>query len=77
MIDVYFSVSDYMSDQKYPKCDHAELSDTYDSVKLPVGDPKIKEYKDRGYYDHGIIHSSVHYFDEVGFLKCRICGWKP
>ena len=56
MSSVYFSVSNYMSDQKYPMCDHVELSDIYDSIKLPVGDPRIKGYIDRGYYDHGVIH---------------------
>lgn len=75
MSSVYFAVSHY-GDQKYPTCDHVQLSNLYDVVSFPIGDPRIKQYIDMGYYDHE-IHSGIHYFDEVGFLKCKICGWKP
>ena len=62
-----------------PYCHHVEISmGEYESnIKCPPNDPRVKKAKKEGKHVFEVEYSSVHYFDDIGFLHCNICGWTP
>jgi hypothetical protein len=76
-MSVYFSVSDHGHPPKFPTCDYIHFSNSWNFEKVAKTDKKrIKMYEDMGYFGQE-INCGIHYFDDTGFLKCKVCGWTP
>ncbi len=78
-MSIYFSVNEYDSAHiEYPDCNYVEIDQGEYSVSLQVrpDDPRVAEAKKNGVWTHE-INSSIHYFDDIGFPICKICGWCP
>lgn len=83
MGDVYMShilMKDIgMNDEEIPYCHHMIISEgeyTVDTI-CPINDPRVEQAKKDGKYMHEVPHCSVHYFNDVGYLRCSHCGWTP
>ena len=76
-MSVYFSHQDGHYPPKFPTCDYMEIYNQYNCEKIRLDDTKrINMFKEMGYSMHE-TRCGIHYFDENGFLQCKICGWTP
>lgn len=66
------------SDSKmFPTCDYVEAYSTYNLEKIRTEDKKrIEMFKGMNYNIHE-TKCGIHYFNEIGYLQCVICGWTP
>jgi len=77
-MSIYFSIMDESHQDEFPTCDYVEVDqgEYFPSLKLRPNDPRVKQAKKDDKYCHK-INSGIHYFNEAGFLQCKICGWTP
>ena len=83
-MSIYFSVDATFADRnhsfskKFPTCNYVEVDQGQYSVnlKLRPDDPRVAEAKKNGVWTIK-VSSGIHYFDDIGFPICKICGWCP
>ena len=80
MSEVCFNVDVRLSEKPLPKCEFYEYSDQYFGREtIRIDDLRLEEklqIAKKKYYVHK-VESSNHYFSNVGFPQCIICGWSP
>ena len=77
-MSICFNIIEYDSAHiDYPKCTYMLIhKGIYESdLRLRLDDPRVKDIKE-GIFNVK-ISSDIHYFDDIGFPICKICGWCP
>lgn len=79
-MSIFIMKSSGFSDEEIPYCHHAIIyKGVYEPhIICPINDPRVEEARKKG--EHMVTeipHSSVHNFDDYGYLRCNKCGWTP
>ena len=82
-MSVYFSSNvilrslNHPFSKDFPTCDYYEVNQGWHSYTLRTDETKrLQHAKDIGCQVR-IVHSGIHYFNEIGYPVCKICGWCP